>query len=396
LPITGPVRYFGYYPANLTVELESIKLKVQEKAEELERVTLKTSGEKVMPVRRIKSLLPDNPSDLAEVFEWDSLPPGSQIDGPAILLNNTSTSYIPTDWKMVLQDNKDAVAFKAEGRKQVSEQHSEQVALQLFTNRFKAIAEEMGVQLQRTAFSVNVKERLDFSCALLDAGGELLVNAQHIPVHLGSMGICGRLVKEAIEIGPGDVIITNHPKYGGSHLPDITLIAGVFTDKKESVGYVINRAHHAEVGGKTPGSMPPDATCLAEEGVVIAPQYLVKSGEFQWDTTRKLFCGGTYPTRSFLSNEADIIAALSALRKGSQQLLTLVDQHGLSEVSKYMGLLKQSAVIQLENALKPLSDQTFEAVEFLDDGHKIQVKIFITPEKQIFDFAELHPFILII
>lgn len=145
------------------------------------------------------------------------------------------------------------------------------VALTLFTNRFKSIAEEMGVQLQRTAFSVNVKERLDFSCALVDPNGFLLVNAPHIPVHLGSLGICTRLVSERMPLEPGDVIITNHPAYGGSHLPDITLIQGVFTDDGERIGYVINRAHHAEIGGKTPGSMPPDARFLIEEGVVIAP-----------------------------------------------------------------------------------------------------------------------------
>ncbi|MCE6988485.1 hydantoinase B/oxoprolinase family protein [Dyadobacter sp. CY323] len=382
---------FGYYPANLSVELESIKLKIQEKGADLKFETVKTDGENAPSARKIKSLLAENSSNNAEVFEWDSLTPGHQINGPAILLNDTSTSFIPTDWKLVIQDNKDAIVFKIGNQKPTSEQHSEQVALQLFTNRFKSIAEEMGVQLQRTAFSVNVKERLDFSCALLDAEGELLVNAQHIPVHLGSMGICGRLVRAAIEIGPGDVIITNHPKYGGSHLPDITLLAGVFTTENECVGYVINRAHHAEVGGKTPGSMPPDATCLAEEGVVIVPQYLVKSGEFQWDTMRKLFCDGTYPTRSFVSNEADIIAALSALRKGSQQLLTLVRLYGLPEVRKYMGLLKQSAVIQLQNALIPLHNQTFQATEFLDDGHKIQVKISITPQKQVFDFAGTSP-----
>ncbi len=248
---------------------------------------------------------------------------------------------------------------KRDRQQSVSQAHGEEVSLQLFTNRFKAIADEMGVQLQRTAFSVNVKERLDFSCALLDADGELLVNAQHIPVHLGSMGICGRLVREAIHIGPGDVIITNHPKYGGSHLPDITLISGVFTDSGECIGYVINRAHHAEIGGKTPGSMPPDATCLAEEGVVILPQYLVKAGEFQWETIHELFTNCAYPTRNFLSNEADIIAALSSLRKGSQQLLKLVEIHGIDTVKKYMTLLKASAILQLQNALKPLEGKNF-------------------------------------
>ncbi|MBE9465421.1 hydantoinase B/oxoprolinase family protein [Dyadobacter sp. UP-52] len=388
---------FGYYPENAIIEIESIRLKVQEKTANSSSIVVKKDGLSVEPLREVRSIFNstnEENSITADLYEWDVLETGHEIPGPSILLNNTSTAYIPKGWKLVIQENKDAVVFKTESQKTVSEDHSEEVSLQLFTNRFKAIADEMGVQLQRTAFSVNVKERLDFSCALLDAEGELLVNAQHIPVHLGSMGICGRLVREAIHIGPGDVIITNHPKYGGSHLPDITLIAGVFTDSDECLGYVINRAHHAEIGGKTPGSMPPDATCLAEEGVVILPQYLVKNGEFQWEAIRELFTNCTYPTRNFLSNEADIIAALSALRKGSQQLLKLVEIHGISTVKKYMGLLKASAILQLEIALKPLEGKKFEATEFLDDDHRIQVSISISKEKQVFDFtgtSSVHP-----
>ncbi|WP_229211742.1 hydantoinase B/oxoprolinase family protein [Dyadobacter arcticus] len=382
---------FGYYPANLIVELESLKVKLQEKDGQLNLENVRKEGQAVMPIKTLNPLLASNETQSANVFKWDLLKPGEQISGPGILLSNTSTSYIPENWKLIIQDNQDAIIFKTGETRIVSEQHNEAVALQLFTNRFKSIAEEMGVQLQRTAFSVNVKERLDFSCGLLNAEGELLVNAQHIPVHLGSMGICGRLVRDAIEIGPGDVVITNHPKYGGSHLPDITLISGVFTDENKCIGYVINRAHHAEIGGKTPGSMPPDATCLAEEGVVIVPQYLVKAGEFQWNNMRKLFCEGPYPTRSFVSNEADIIAALSALRKGSEQLLTLVKTHGLAEVKKYMDLLKESAIIQLRNALEPYHNQIFEATEFLDDGHQIQVKISVDAEKQVFDFTGTSP-----
>ncbi|MGG7662407.1 hydantoinase B/oxoprolinase family protein [Dyadobacter sp. BHUBP1] len=385
---------FGYYPANAVVELESIKLKVQERGPGINPLQLIKNGPKAQLSNNSEPFLTDLKLPETAVYEWDSLQPGDQLEGPSILLNNTSTTYLPKGWKLVIQHGQDAIAWRTEVGATHGGQQSEEVALQLFTNRFKAIADEMGVQLQRTAFSVNVKERLDFSCALLDADGELLVNAQHIPVHLGSMGICGRLVREAIAIGPGDVVITNHPQYGGSHLPDITLLAGVFTEDETCIGYVINRAHHAEVGGKTPGSMPPDATCLAEEGVVIVPQYLVRAGELQWEALRELFASGPYPTRSFLSNEADIIAALSALKKGSAQLLKLVENHGLETVRKYMGMLKQTAVSQLRNALQPLQGQVFEASELLDDNYRIAVKISITDDKQIFDFtgtSGVHP-----
>ena len=388
------VSQFGYYPENVAIELESLKIKIQEKTQSRNSETVHKKGTSAFSSQRVKSSFKNDQTQdysFADLYEWDELMPADEISGPAILLNNTSTTYIPEGWKLVIQENKDAIAFKTFTKRVTSEEHSEEIALQLFTNRFKAIAEEMGEQLQRTAFSVNVKERLDFSCALLDPDGELLVNAQHIPVHLGSMGICGRLVRDAISIGPGDVVITNHPKYGGSHLPDITLIAGVFTEQNECIGYVINRAHHAEIGGKTPGSMPPDAICLAEEGVVIMPQYLVKSGEFKWDIIRELFTACAYPTRNFLSNEADIVAALSALRKGSQQLLKLVEIYGVKTIKKYMYLLKASTVFQLQNALIPLHNKTFEAMEYLDDDHLIQVKISIKAEKQIFDFTGTSP-----
>ena len=385
------ITQFGYYPEHSIVELESLTLKVQEKADAIASDSILNQGKTVDALRRVEPFYTSENTEIAGLYEWDILSTGDELTGPSILLNNTSTAYIPAGWKLVIQENKDAIAFKTQTKNIQPGEYSDEVSLQLFTNRFKAIAEEMGVQLQRTAFSVNVKERLDFSCALLDANGELLVNAQHIPVHLGSMGICGRLVRDAIIIGPGDVVITNHPKYGGSHLPDITLISGVFTEDSECLGYVINRAHHAEIGGKTPGSMPPDATCLAEEGVVILPQYLVKAGVFQWEIINKIFTGCAYPTRNFLSNEADITAALSALKKGSEQLLKLVDNHGKETVKKYMYLLKTSAIQQLAYALKPLEGKTFEATEFLDDEYRIQVKISIDPDKQIFDFTGTSP-----
>jgi 5-oxoprolinase (ATP-hydrolysing) len=385
---------FGYYPANAVVELESVRLKVQEKASvEPEKPIIKR-GRSVEALRSVQFPLSTDEFSApvgASVYEWDVLSAGDEIEGPGILLNNTSTTYIPGQWRMVIQENKDAIAFRMAGGTSFSGEQSEEIALQLFTNRFGAIAEQMGVQLQRTAFSVNVKERLDFSCALLDATGELVVNAQHIPVHLGSMGICGRLVIANIDIGPGDVVITNHPKYGGSHLPDITLISGVFTDENKCAGYVINRAHHAEIGGKTPGSMPPDATCLAEEGVVLLPRYLVKGGVFQWEEIRQLFTGGPFSTRNFQSNEADIVAALSALRKGSQQLLKLVAVHGIAQVEKYMHLLKTAALSQLERKLVPMYGKTFEATEYLDDAHRIQVVITISEGKQVFDFTGTSP-----
>ncbi len=252
---------------------------------------------------------------------------------------------------------------------------------------------------------MNIKERLDFSCALLDAEAELLVNAPHIPVHLGSLGVCARLTKEKIPLGPGDVVITNHPKYGGSHLPDVTLMSAVYaspltlspshSSQPLLIGYVINRAHHAEIGGKRPGSMPPDARTLEEEGVVISPTYLVKNGAVQWQAIEELLIGSPYPTRSLHENLADINAALASLRTGEEKLQALVAEHGLEKVHRYMAKLKETATEALAVALQPFENQHFSAREKLDDGHEIAVNAGVSPGKITIDFtgtSGTHPF----
>src|SRR6185369_8080754 len=163
----------------------------------------------------------------------------------------------------------------------------EAVQLELFTHRFASVARQMGEMLRRTAVSTNIKERLDFSCGLLDAAGILVVNAPHIPVHLGALGLCVRTLQKTIAMEAGDVVVTNHPAFGGSHLPDITVVTPVFAGD-QLIAYVASRAHHAEIGGTRPGSMPPGAKTLAEEGVVIPPAHLVKSGQSSLDEFRRL------------------------------------------------------------------------------------------------------------
>ncbi|MFN8343573.1 MAG: hydantoinase B/oxoprolinase family protein [Spirosomataceae bacterium] len=383
---------FGYCPDGLTIEVESLKMILSEKAPE--------NPQKIdFGPKKKASPLPSVGGSPYPLYDWSQLREGDFFEGPAVLLNPTSTAFVPEGWQVVISSVSDAVV-RFVGRNsrppfentQTADSSNQAIELELFTNRFMAIAEEMGAQLQRTAFSVNVKERLDFSCALLDAEAELLVNAPHIPVHLGSLGVCARLVREKIPIRPGDVVITNHPGYGGSHLPDVTLLSGVFTPQNELIGYVINRAHHAEIGGRTPGSMPPDATSLPEEGVVILPAYLVKNGEMQWDSIEQLFTQGPYPTRALTENIADINAALASLRSGESALQQLVVQHGLEKVHHYMRLLKNNAYEALQKALFTYQNQTFTAVESLDDGHFIQVAVTPLPSQELlFDFTGTSP-----
>ena len=234
----------------------------------------------------------------------------------------------------------------------------------------------MGERLQRTAVSTNVKERLDFSCALLDAAGELVVNAPHIPVHLGALGLCVRSLRAATAMEPGDVIVTNHPAFGGSHLPDVTVVTPVFAeDGGPLLGYVASRAHHAEIGGSRPGSMPPGARTLVEEGVVIPPMHLVRRGEPQWREMRSLLLEAPYPTRAVEENLADLRAAVAANHRGAEALWGLVREHGRETVASYMAALKTRAGERLRAALARIPVGSYEAVERLDDGSPIAVRI---------------------
>jgi 5-oxoprolinase (ATP-hydrolysing) len=255
--------------------------------------------------------------------------------------------------------------------------HSEAVQLELFTHRFAAVARQMGERLQRTAVSTNVKERLDFSCALLDPAGELVVNAPHIPVHLGALGLCVRRLQETLDMEPGDVVVTNHPGFGGSHLPDVTVVTPVFSreDGGDLLGYVASRAHHAEIGGIRPGSMPPGARRLVEEGVVIPPAYLVRKGEARWDEARRLLLEAPYPTRAVEENLADLRAAVAANHRGAEALRSLAAEHGPETVARYMTALKARAEERLRAALARLPEGRFEALERLDDGAPIAVRI---------------------
>jgi len=321
-----------------------------------------------------KRMFVDGKWTLCNVYRWETLTPGANIVGPALISSLNSTVVLEKDWTFDLDEKQNAhIRHARASRKKTTV--SPEALLELFTNRFTAVAAEMGTLLQRSSFSVNVKERLDFSCAVLDATGGLVVNAPHIPVHLGSMGVCVRSVMKTLPMHDGDVVITNHPAFGGSHLPDITLIRPVFFRKK-LVGFVANRAHHAEIGGKKPGSMPADATCLEEEGVVIAPQYLVKRGVPQWDKVESLLFNSPYPTRALQENLADLNGALASLMLGAEALKNYCAQFGADTVQHYMHLLKQHAAMLMQQKIKTFGPRIFKAKEYLDDGAPLQVAIF--------------------
>ena len=311
------------------------------------------------------------------VYASDILPAETRVEGPAILLNTNYTLYIDKGWKIDIHDSGHGIMTPMavdKDRKEHIIDFTEAGKLELFTNRFSSIAEEMGALLQRTAFSVNVKERLDFSCAIMDQEGDLIINAPHIPVHLGSLGLCTRLVHAKLSLQKGDVAITNHPAFGGSHLPDITLIAPVHDDSGKLIAWVGNRAHHAELGSKRPGSMPPDAAHLSEEGVVIAPEFLVKDGQVRWDAIESLLKQGSYPSRAPQENIADLRAALAAIEQGKEKLKALCRKFGTDEVLTYLHKIKEYAAYHMAEVIQDMDDH-YEACEYLDDGTPLRVTI---------------------
>ncbi len=336
-----------------------------------------------------------------DAYSRDKLLPGVQIKGPALVFEKHSATVVEPGWvlendgagSMVMQPLREDEKTAAAGEGCSSAHRPEAVQVELFSHRFESIAREMGEALRRTAVSTNVKERLDFSCALLDSAGKLVVNAPHIPVHLGSMGLCVRAVEKAMHLGEGDAAVTNHPAFGGSHLPDLTVIAPVHgkdaqgKDAPPLLGYVAARAHHAEIGGTRPGSMPPAASRLVEEGVVIPPTLIIRNGKACFDEVRSLLESAPWPTRALADNMADIEAAAAACHQGADALRSLATEHGADVAALYMDALEKRAERRMREALAALPDGEYRARERLDDGSPIEVFIEKAGNTAVFDFS---------
>ncbi len=253
------------------------------------------------------------------------------------------------------------------------------IRLEIFKNRFQFIAEEMGITLQNTATSVNIKERLDFSCAIFDQNGDLVANAPHIPVHLGSMSASVHSLINAVgqQLKKGDVYVSNNPYNGGTHLPDITVITPIFDENKHEkiIFYVASRGHHADIGGITPGSMPPHSQTIEEEGILIDNFCLIQQGEFQETALRDLLTNHSYPARNRDQNIADLLAQVNANAKGVEELQRLVKTYGLKMVQAYMTFVQDHAEEAVRRAITTLN--TGEFCYVLDQGEAIQVKVTI-------------------
>ena len=254
------------------------------------------------------------------------------------------------------------------------------VMLEIFNNLFMSIAEQMGFTLEKTAYSVNIKERLDFSCAVFDRAGGLVANAPHMPVHLGSMGASVRaVIAQNPEMGPGDVYVLNAPYNGGTHLPDVTVVAPVHDEAGgERLFYVAARGHHADIGGISPGSMPAHSRTVEEEGVLIDNFRLVERGRFRETEMRALLSSGPYPARNPDQNIADLRAQIAACEKGAQELRKMVAQYGLDVVEAYMGHVQDNAEESVRRVIGKLKDARFE--QKMDDGSIIRVAVTVDAE----------------
>lgn len=299
-------------------------------------------------------------------------PLGTDGSAPRLIQDEFSTLVIDADWTAREVPEFGWRLTAACGQRPASMTGDGVFARELFRHRLQSIVEEMGALLCRTAISTNIRERLDFSCALLDPAGRLITSAPHIPVHLGALGVCVRETVKHFAPAKGDTYITNHPAFGGSHLPDITLITPVFDERNELLGFVANRAHHAEIGGATPGSMPADATCLMEEGTVIAPQFLVNRGASCFAEVGGLFSAGPYPSRNVADNLADLHAQLAANLAGVDRLQALAGADP-DRVRRIMREVFEGTSRVMQEQIEQLRD--CEAEETLDDGSVIRAAI---------------------
>ena len=319
----------------------------------------------------------------APLYRRAELAVGQQIDGPAIIAEANATTVVEPEWRatvteldhLVLERTRPRVAAAAIGT------DVDPVRLEIFNNLFMSIAEQMGLRLQNTAYSVNIKERLDFSCAIFDGTGNLIANAPHMPVHLGSMSESIKTVirENAGRIKPGNVYVLNAPYNGGTHLPDVTVITPVFRGS-EILFYVGSRGHHADIGGITPGSMPPGSKVVEEEGVLIDNFLLVEEGRFRERETLALLTSGRYPVRNVAQNVADLRAQIAANEKGVQELGRMVEQFGLEVVQAYMGHVQANAEESVRRVIGVLKDGYFEKP--LDNGAVIRVRITIGADRR--------------
>ena len=310
----------------------------------------------------------------APLYDRDSLNPDALIKGPAIIKEATGTNMVEPGWAARVDGAGNLILERqAQAASAGADTEANPVMLEVMSNLFMSVADQMGATLANTSWSVNIKERLDFSCAIFDRQGDLVANAPHVPVHLGSMSAAIKVVMDAYpDAVEGDAFMLNAPHNGGTHLPDVTVVTPVFVDGKAAF-WLGSRGHHADIGGRTPGSAPPDSTEIAEEGVVIDNMRLVSKGRLLEDEARAVLASGRYPCRNIDQNMADLKAQIAANETGRRELMRLVETQGAEVVEAYMGHVQTNAEEVVRQVIAGLEDGEFEYP--MDIGQTIRVKL---------------------
>ncbi|MEY3730562.1 MAG: hypothetical protein RLZZ57_1318 [Pseudomonadota bacterium] len=392
-------RRFGFATPERQVIVEACIAEVTAPGEEVREAALppRVAGEAPQALDSV-ALFTNGAAHAAPVHDREALRAGDRIAGPALLREANATTVVEPGWEAEVTARNHLVLRRITPRARAADIASadqpDPVMLELFNNLFMSVAEQTGAVLQNTSLSVNIKERLDFSCAIFDATGALIANAPHVPVHLGAMGESVRTVirTRGATLKPGDVVALNNPYNGGTHLPDVTVITPVFdTAGSQIIFFVGSRGHHADIGGLTPGSTPPLSRTLEEEGVVIDDFLLVDGGHFREAEFRALLAGARYPARSPDVNVADIKAQIAANEKGVQELRRAIADYGLATVSAYMRHVMDNAEESVRRVLAKLPDGYFETS--IDDGAPLKVAIRVdrAARKAVIDFTGTGP-----
>ena len=370
---------FGFSPSG---ELEIANIRVEVSGSRTEIEEQKPNPDLSRPATIGQSEVYFNHQFMStSIYSRDSLPEGFELAGPAMITDLNSTIVIEPGFTAGINGFGHIVIDQKTFHKSQITTEKDPVSLEIFNNLFMSIAEQMGFTLKNTAHSVNIKERLDFSCALFDDEGNLVANAPHVPVHLGAMGESVKSIITSNEgrMKNGDFYLTNNPHKGGSHLPDLTVISPVFSGSQEPIFYAASRGHHADIGGITPGSIPPFSTSIHEEGIIIDNFRIVENGILKEKEFEDLMRSSENPARNIEERKHDINAQIAAVRKGILEIDGLIEKYGLPTVQAYMGYIRENSAEAMSDALEEyLGDEgskesSFE--DFLDDGAKIAVNI---------------------
>ena len=368
---------FGFISPEQAIIIESIQSEVSCQSDQFESNEPQQKKSKSQPLTT-QNVFFNGGLEKTVFYNRNDIKPNEKLSGPAVIIEPTSTIIIEPGWEAMLEDSNDLILTRTNKiiRSSAIGTSVDPIMLEIFNNLFMNVAEQMGMVLENTASSVNIKERLDFSCALFSPTGELVANAPHVPVHLGSMSESIKTIirENSLTMNPGDAFLINAPYNGGTHLPDITLIKPVFDECNESViFYVATRGHHADIGGTVPGSAPANSTHIKEEGVLIDNFTLVSKGIFLENEIHDLLSLAEYPARNIKQNIADLKAQVAAAEKGSQELLKVIKHYGLEVVHAYMDHVQDNAEESVRRVLDVLSDSSFTYK--MDDGHQVSVSI---------------------